>query len=181
MWPVACGADGEAEALRGAHGLHDVVRAAGDDDRDGALVDGEVPRGAGLVPAGVARDGDASGDPVVEQGERFAQREGHDVVVARQRLGDVGDRREFGAVGGVVDAGVVVRGGAGGHRGVHGRFLSRCRGRGPRPSRRRRTAAGNPGGSHERKVHLTTNGVADASGGSLRVSSGLSRAEPSAE
>ena len=47
---------GEAEALRGAHGLHDVVRAAGDDDRDGALVDREVPRGAGLVPAGVARD-----------------------------------------------------------------------------------------------------------------------------
>ena len=128
--------DRQAEALRRLHGLHDVVDALGDDDGDGPLVDGEVPRGACLIPAGIARDADAAGEAVVEEGERLAQGEGRDVIVLL-RLGDRG-------------------GDGGGHRGVHGWFLSGCRGRGPGHSHRRRTAAGDPGGSHERTVHLRT-------------------------
>ncbi len=58
--------DREAEVGGGAHGLQDVADAAGHHDRDRALVDGEVPRGAGLVPAGLTREGDATVDAGVE-------------------------------------------------------------------------------------------------------------------
>ena len=58
-----------AHAAREPHRLDHVVGAVGDHDRGRLLVDGQVPGQAGLVPAGVARGEDVTGDAAAKRCE----------------------------------------------------------------------------------------------------------------
>jgi hypothetical protein len=64
LWPVPCAAI-RARAGELDHG-GDVLRGLGEDDRDGTLVDGEVPRLPCGVPAALAGQHDLPRQPIVE-------------------------------------------------------------------------------------------------------------------
>jgi hypothetical protein len=63
---VAAGIEGDAQAaIRGeADGGHDIVGRRRVDDRDGPLVDGEIPRLPRGVPGSVARQHDIAAEAV---------------------------------------------------------------------------------------------------------------------
>jgi hypothetical protein len=70
--PVASALSGDAQALLAGHrdGRDDVVRGLGEGHRRGALVGGQVPGLAGLVPRGVGGDYEPAVQPGLKGGER---------------------------------------------------------------------------------------------------------------
>ena len=147
---------------------------AGDDDRDGPLVDREVPGGAGLVPTRDRRG--CSTRPASRSSRRASASRSESVVTSTWRgwaaeISVTGACGVGGAGGRAVGSGVVFAAAPAG-TGVFTEVPFGVSARGPGPRFRRRTAAGDPGDAHERRVHLTTHRVPPRQGlpsGCLRV------------
>ena len=72
--PGGLGSDPEPEPPRRHHGGGDVLRVGGDHDGARMLIDQQLPRPAGVVPAGVAREEDVAAHPAAQRLEVLARK-----------------------------------------------------------------------------------------------------------